>query len=99
MKRTGLRALVELIVPPYDEEQVSGLILGLRDRPEIWGWYLADEPDLRAGNGLPQVAPADATAAYDLVKALDPLSRPVAIAFTPHARHWPMRGCHGHLYG
>jgi hypothetical protein len=52
MKRTGLRALVELIVPPYDEEQVIGLILGLGDRPEIWGWYLADEPDLRAGNGL-----------------------------------------------
>jgi hypothetical protein len=83
MKGTGLRALVELIVPPYNEEQVRGLILGLRDRPEIWGWYLADEPDLPAQNGLPQVAPTEAIAAYDLVKALDPLSRPVATAFTP----------------
>lgn len=82
----GLRAIIEIApllvdvdgVPPnFIQGGTQGLIdyvRAFKGRPEVWGWYLFDEPK---PSRLP---PAKAEMAYQTIKAEDP-TRPIAIAF------------------
>jgi len=86
VRAAGLRAMVEIgtlqidngqVPPTFRQGGTQGLIdyiRDLKDRPEVWGWYLYDEP-------FSDVLPLNrAKAAYQTIKAEDP-TRPVAIAF------------------
>lgn len=65
------------VPPTYIQGGDDGLrwyIRALKDRPEVWAWYLYDEPN-------PEVLPPDhAKRAYQIIKAEDP-ARLIALVF------------------
>lgn len=86
VRAAGLRAMVEIaplyveigqVPPTFVQGGTQGLIdylRALKDRPEIWAWYLFDEPN-------PTVVPIDvANTYYKTIKAEDP-NRLVAMVF------------------
>jgi hypothetical protein len=86
VRAAGLRAMVEIaplyidngqVAPTYIHGGDDGLrwyIRTLKNRPEIWAWYLYDEPN-------PVVLPPDhAKSTYQIIKAEDP-SRLIALVF------------------
>ena len=87
VRASGLRAMVEIaplyidngqVPPTFIQGGTQGLtdyIRALKDRPEVWGWYLYDEP-------FSDVLPLDrARSAYQTIKAEDP-TRLIAILFS-----------------
>lgn len=61
------------------DEQVTRYVQFLRDRPEVFGYYIADEPNL----ALPQIPISTLEDRYDLIRSLDP-DRPMFQVFAPH---------------
>lgn len=59
-------------------QQVTNFVTFLRDRPEVFGYYIADEPNL----SLPKIPIPTLDQRYGLVRALDP-TRPILQVFAP----------------
>jgi hypothetical protein len=83
VRDSGLYALVELaplnktpslVDGQFNSEELKKFVSILNDRPEIWGWYLYDEPP-----GPDQLGWVQAKAAYEIVYNIDG-RRPVAVA-------------------
>ncbi len=69
--------------PPNQDtlsQHVTSYVNFLRDRPEVFGYYIADEPNLLLPERIP-IPTLDQR--YDLIRSLDP-QRPMLQVFAPH---------------
>jgi hypothetical protein len=83
VKSAGLRAMVEIPsvgINAADPVQLKQFLQLLKDRPEIWAWFLYDEPETH-----PEISAETITTAYNIVKAEDP-TRPIVVNFTANGR-------------
>ena len=57
---------------PWTGSQFTTFVNGIKSHPAIWGWYLADEPDLASDPALAHSRLLTDPGYYPLVKAADP---------------------------
>ncbi len=70
---------------PWDASQINGFVNAIKGHPAIWGWYLADEPELSAAPATTQQRLLVNPGYYPLVKAADP-ERPAWLVFSGSPR-------------
>lgn len=90
-KAQGVQVLMEIprkFVKALDHASIAAWVARFKTHEALLGWYLADEPSLRASVG--PLTPENATALYGTIKAEDPHD-PVAISFAPQENAEPYR--------
>ncbi len=66
---------------PWSAAQFTGFVNAIKGHPAIWGWYLADEPELSSAPEVSRERLLRSPGYYPLIKAEDP-ARPAWLVFS-----------------